>query len=419
MGTTRCEPRVRRHRTRTPRTWAAVVSGALLLSACADAEDGDDTSASDGGSIPIAFIGELTGNFAVWGIPARNGMRLAVADINAEGGVDGRPLELFERDTQGTPEEAVTLLRGLVERQGIVAAGGIVSSDVGLSVARVAEEDEVPLFLVKAGSERILGDDTRYVFRTCLPAAPMNMAPLAAYVEDEGLTRIGAIVADYAWGRSIEAAMQETIGALDVQLQIEVAPVPETDFTTYLRRLAELDPELLIATGHPPGSGPIARQAAELGLGGGVVGPYAASSSVIEGIGELAYDRYLDLACADVESDDYQQLAARYHAEFDGFMENDAVAGYGQVRMIAQAIEETSSDDPVDIAGYLHETTFELPGYAFDVAFTPWGELATAQPLLTILRERTPPEGVNPGAEWYPEVVFRSEVLEPFDPAAP
>lgn len=417
MGTTSCESR--RHRIRATRAWAGMIAGALLLTACSGADDGDDASATDGGSIPIAFVGELTGNFAVWGIPARNGMRLAVDDINAAGGVDGRPLELLERDTQGTPEEAVTVLRGLVERQGIVAAGGIVSSDVGLSVARVAEEDEVPLFLVKAGSERILTDDTRYVFRTCLPAAPMNMAPLAAYIEAEGLTRIGAIVADYAWGRSIEAAMQETIGALDVQLQIEVAPVPETDFTTYLRRLTDLDPALLIATGHPPGSGPIARQTAELGLDAAVVGPYAASSSVMEGVGELAYDRYLDFACADVESDDYRELAARYHAEFDDFMENDAVAGYGQVQMIAQAVAETGSDDPVDIAAYLHETTFELPGYAFDVAFTAWGELATAQPLLTVLRERTPPDGVNPGAEWYPEVVFRSEVLEPFDPAAP
>jgi branched-chain amino acid transport system substrate-binding protein len=408
-------------RTRTRwNAWAGTLAaGVLLLVACNDTvETTDDASARDEAAIPIAFVGELTGDFAVWGVPARNGMRLAVADINAEGGVAGRPLELLERDTQGTPEEAVTLLRGLIDRQGIVAAGGIISSDVGLSAARVAEEDEVPLLLVKAGSERILTEDTRYVFRTCLPAAPMNMQPLAEYIEAEGLTRIGAIVADYAWGRSIEASMQETIGALDVELQIEVAPVPETDFTTYLRRLGDLDPELLIATGHPPGSGPIARQAAELGLGGAVVGPYAASSSVMEGVGDLAYDRYLDLACADVERDDYRELAARYHTEFGDFMENDAVAGYGLVQMIAQAIEATGSDDPVGIAAYLHDTTFELPGYAFDVSFTAWGELASAQPLLTVLREQDPPEGVNPGAPWYPEVVFRSEVLEPFDPAA-
>jgi len=403
------------------RTWiSAIVAGVLLLAGCSGgAEVRGDADGRAGEPIPIAFIGELTGNFAVWGVPARNGMRLAVADINAAGGVDGRPLELLERDTRGTPEEAVTLFRGLIDRQGIVAAGGIISSDVGLSVTRVAEEDRVPLLLVKAGSERILTPDTRYVFRTCLPAAPMNMQPIAEYIEAEGLTRIGAIVADYAWGRSIEAAMQETIGALDVQLQIEVAPVPETDFTTYLRRLADLDPQLVIATGHPPGSGPIARQAAELGLEGAVVGPYAASSSVMEGLGGLAYDRYLDLACADVDRDDHRELAARYHAEFDDYMENDAVAGYGQVLMIAQAIEATGSDAPVDIAAYLHDTTFELPGYAFDVTFTAWGELASAQPLLTVLREQAPPEGVNPGAEWFPEVVFRSEVLEPFDPATP
>jgi len=216
--------------------------------------------------------------------------------------------------------------------------------------------------------------------------------------------------------KSVSGTGATAIGPLDVELQIEVAPVPETDFTTYLRRLEDLDAQLLIATGHPPGSSSIARQAAELGSDAFVVGPYAAAGSVVEGVGALAFDRYIDLACADVESASYQQLATRYHAEFGDYMENDAVAGYGLVTMVAQAVEATGSDDPADIATYLHDTRFELPGYAFDVEWTEWGELASAQPLLTILRDQQPPEGVNPGAGWYPEVLFRSEVLEPFDP---
>ena len=51
-----------------------------------------------------------------------------------------------------------------------------------------------------------------------------------------------------------------------VELQIEVAPVPEQDFTTYLRNLEEFEPDILVATGHPPGSGAITVQSADLGL---------------------------------------------------------------------------------------------------------------------------------------------------------
>lgn len=376
----------------------------------------DAAGASDGEPIMIGFLGELSGNFAVWGVPARNGMQMAVDDINAAGGVDGRPLELVERDTQGTPEEAVTAFEGMIDRDNIVAAGGIISSDVALSAARVAENDGVPLFLVKAGSEAILTRDSRYTFRTCLPAAPMNMQPLAEFIEHEGLGRVGAIIADYAWGRAIEAAIDDQIGALDVDLQIQVAPVPETDFTTYLRQLDGLDPDIIIATGHPPGSTSIARQAAELGSEAFVVGPNASLAAVIGGVGDAAFDRFVDFSCADYADPEYQELAARYHARFGDFMEDDAVSGYGQVTMVAEAILETGSDEPADIASYLHDNSFDLPGYAFTMAWTEWGEFAAAQPLLVVLREQDPPEGVNPDADWYPDVLFQSQVLEPFEP---
>src|SRR5690625_427220 len=220
----------------------------------------DDGEAPDGDPIRIGSITELSGPFAIWGVPARNGMRLGVADINADGGVLGRPLELVERDTQDTPDEGATALRGMIDRDEIVAAGGLISSDVALATARAAEEDEVPLFLVKAGAEEILTGDSRYTFRTCLPAAPMNMDLLPGFIEEEELSRVGVIIGDYAWGRSIEDAINEDLAALDLELQIEVAPVDESDFTTYLRHFEDFDPEVIIATGHPPGAPPITQQ---------------------------------------------------------------------------------------------------------------------------------------------------------------
>ena len=172
----------------------------LLLAGCGGA--GDETEpeepapASEGGSEPsgategagaaegepirIGMLTELSGPFAPWGVSVRNGMQMAVQEINDAGGINGQPLELVERDTQSTPEEGVTALRGMIERDGIVAAGGVISSDVGLATARIAEQEQIPLFLVKAGSSAILTADSRYTFRTCLPAAPMTMGPVAA-----------------------------------------------------------------------------------------------------------------------------------------------------------------------------------------------------------------------------------------------
>jgi hypothetical protein len=50
------------------------------------------------------------------------------------------------------------------------------------------------------------------------------------------------------------------------------------------------------------------------------------------------------------------------------------------------------------------------------MSWTEWGELANSTPVLSIIREQEPPEGVNPGANWYPEVLLTSDPLEPYQP---
>ena len=122
----------------------------------------------------------------------------------------GGPLELVVADDQSNAEEGISQIERLVE-DGVVAVGGMISSDVGLCHrAGGREQSEVPSFLVKAGSQTILTPDSRYTFRTCLPAAPMVAGPILQYAQAEGLTRVGAIIADYGWGRAIESALQET-----------------------------------------------------------------------------------------------------------------------------------------------------------------------------------------------------------------
>jgi branched-chain amino acid transport system substrate-binding protein len=430
----------RRARVRLP---AALLAAGLIVAACGDDDDdggaadtttgepaataetgtttaedsaADDTAADGGEEIQIGALTSMTGNFAPWGIQVRDGMQLAVDEINADGGVDGRMLELVVSDDQSNAEEGVSALERMVE-DGVVAVGGIISSDVGLVTAQVAEESEVPLFLVKSGAETILTRDSRYTFRTCLPAAPTVAEPIAQLAVAEGYSRIGAIVADYGWGRAVESAMQTSFDAAGLEYQIEVAPVPEEDFTTYLRNLEEFDPDLIVATGHPPGSGAITVQSSDLGLDVEVTGAYTPFALVAGGAGDAAIGRYTDFKCADFESDEYQDLARRYLESSDNtFMEDDAVAGYGIVTMVAAAIAEVG-DDPAAIAEWLHTQTFDLPGYPFEMSWTEWGEMAAAAPLVMVLGEGPAPEGLNEAGTWYPETLIRPEPLTPYEPS--
>jgi branched-chain amino acid transport system substrate-binding protein len=389
---------------------------ALLLAACGGDDEGG-TEAGSGEPIRIGALTSLTGNFTPWGVQVRDGMQLAVNEINQAGGAGGRQLELVVADDQSKAEEGARALERLMERDGVVAVGGIISSDVGLATARIAEQGKVPLFLVKAGAGNILNPNSRHTFRTCLPSAPMVTGPILQYVQSKDLTRVGAIVADYAWGQAIKTALEDAFAAApDIKLQIEVAPVGETDFTTYLRSLERQDPQMIVATGHPPGSGAITVQSADLGLDVPITGAYSPRSLVAKGAGDAAIGRYADFGCADYQSTDYQELARRYLGfSRNQFFEDDALAGYGIVTMVAQAVRE-AGDDPAAIARYLHENTFDIPGYSFQMRWTEWGELANARIAFDLLGRGPAPAGVNKAGTWYPERLLVSEPLQPFVP---
>jgi branched-chain amino acid transport system substrate-binding protein len=365
--------------------------------------------------IKIGQLSDLTSTFTAWGVQVRDGMALAAQEINEAGGVNGRLIEIIVQDTENDGDIGVDRFERLVE-EGVVAVGGILSSGVGAPVGASAEQLQMPVFLVKSGTEAALTRDSRFTFRTCLPAAPMTAGPVLQYAQEQGYTRVGAIVADYPWGQSFKSAMESTFEGSGVEFTIEVAPVPpNTDFTPFVRAMADFAAEMIVATGHPPGNSAIVTLSADL-HDVPVTGAWTPPDLVVGGLQDLAIGRYSDFSCADYFSESYADLARRYLAFSDNlFMSDDAVAGYAIVQMVAEAVGEVG-DDPVAIAQYLHDNEFNMPGYAHPLSWTEWGELAQSQPIFTIISEGPAPEGLNEAGDWWFELLSQSEPLEPYEP---
>jgi branched-chain amino acid transport system substrate-binding protein len=366
-------------------------------------------------TIKIGMLTDLTSTFTPWGVNVRDGMALAAQEINDAGGVNGRMIEIIAQDDENDGDIGVDRFERLVE-EGVVAVGGVLSSGVGAPVAAVAEQMQMPLFLVKSGTEAALTRDSRYTFRTCLPAAPMTAGPVLQYAQEQGFTKVGAIVADYPWGQSFKTAMENTFEGSGIEYTIEVAPVPpNTDFTPFVRSMADFGAELLVATGHPPGNAAITALSADL-LDVPVTGAWIPPDLAVGGLQDVAIGRYTDFACADYLSDSYADLARRYLAFSDNqFMSDDAVAGYAIVQIVAEAVREVG-DDPVAIAEYIHANEFNMPGYAHPLSWTEWGELAQSAPIFTIISEGPAPEGLNEAGDWWFELLTHSEPLEPYEP---
>jgi branched-chain amino acid transport system substrate-binding protein len=382
---------------------------------------GGDTTTTEPVStepLKIGMLVDQSGPFTPWGVNVRDGMLLAAEEINAAGGVGGRMIEIVQQDSENDADVGVTGFERLVE-EGVVAVGGIISSTVGAAVSPVAEELQMPTFLVKSGTEVALTQDSRFMFRTCLPAAPMDAAPVLQYAQEQGITTVGVIVADYAWGQALKSAVEATFEGSGVDYgQIQVAPVPpDTDFTPFVRAIADAGAEMIVATGHPPGNSAIVRVSADL-LNVPVTGSWVPPDLVVGGLADIATGRYADFSCADYFSDGYADLAKRYLAfSNNAFMSDDAVAGHGIVTMVAEAVEAVG-DDTAAIAEYLHGNSFELEGYAHTMSWTEWGEMAEAQPIFTLITEGPAPEGVNEAGDWWFELLSQSDPLVPYVPGS-
>jgi branched-chain amino acid transport system substrate-binding protein len=379
----------------------------------------DTTAAPSGEAIRIGILTDITG-FTPWAVNARDGMMLAAEEINAAGGIDGRMIEMVLEDSANDADAGTSGYERLAE-QGVVAIGGVISSTVGGTISPLAEELQIPTFLIKSGTEAALTPDSRFMFRTCLPAAPMTAPPVLQYIEELGVTNVGVIVADYPWGQSFAAAFEATFADSGIEYgEIQVAPVPpDTDFTPYVRAIADAGAEAVVATGHPPGNAAIVTLSADLIGEVPVTGAWIPPDLAVGGLADLAIERYVDFACADYTGESYAALAPRYLELSDNaFMSDDAVAGHGIVTMVADAVANIG-DDPVAIAEYLHGQTYDdLEGYAHPVSWTEWGELASSAPTVNTISEGPAPEGLNEAGDWWVERLTQSETLEPYTPGS-
>ncbi|MGH2913971.1 MAG: ABC transporter substrate-binding protein [Solirubrobacteraceae bacterium] len=411
---------------------AALSVAALVIAGCGNSSSSNSSSqssakpasssapaASTKGSIAIGALTSLTGAFTPWGLQVRDGMQFAVNEINASGGVKGRKLQLFVADDQSSPASGIQGFRQLTEQDRVLAVGGVIDSDVGVAVARLAESSHIPTFMEKAGSSAILTLNSRYTFRTCLPAGQEAVGPFIQYAHKLGMTRIGAIIADYAWGHAIQAGLQTAVAAEPgMKLKVEVAPVDTTDFTTYLRGLSGFKPQMIVATGHPPGTPPIIAQSAQLGINVPVTGPDFPFSLIAKSVGKPAFGgHYLDFKCMNVNAPGYQSLARKFLKAFpkDGFFEDDALAGYATVHVLADAIDAVGAD-PAKVAAYLHAHSFTIPGFTYPLKWTSWGELADAKLAIDELGNGPAPAGLNTAGTWFPKQLFISSTLTPLRP---
>lgn len=301
--------------------------------------------ARDRGPIVIGAAGPLSQPL---GESLRRGMRLAVEQINARGGVaGGRRLELRFVDDSGSPDVAVRVAQSLRDDRRVVAVVGHVTSGPTIAAARVygAGADPVPVISPTASSPELSGINP-WFFRVC--PTDVSHGPALALFARQGLgARRAAIVYvndDYGRGvRQLFAAEFRRLGGEIVEEDPYLPVTPSLEpYLSRLRRTGGVD--VLVLAGEPAGAELALREMQRLGLRWPVIGGDGLTG--IEATGALAEGLRISIAyLPDRTSDPNTAFVRAYARAHDGQRPDDTGAGaYDALNLLARVLDEGAVD---------------------------------------------------------------------------
>lgn len=195
-------------------------------------------------------IGEINSysGLPAFTLPYRNGWQLALGQINAAGGVLGRPLEVISRDDAGKPGDALTAANELVSRENVVLLMGTFFSHVGLAVADFAAQKKILFIAAEPLSDAMVWEKgNRYTFRL-RPSVTMQAAMLAEEAAKWPAKRWASVAPNYEYGKSAVAAFKEimTRKRPDIEWVAEQWPtLNKIDAGPTVQALAQANPQAI------------------------------------------------------------------------------------------------------------------------------------------------------------------------------
>lgn len=220
---------------------ATVVLAAGFTAAC-----GDSGGSGGGSTIKVGFIESLTGNYAPLGGEAKKTVDLAVEQINAAGGIDGRKIKLITLDDKTAPDQGVLHFNKL-KAEKVTAILGSTFSNVGLAVEPLAERERIPYISLSPADEQV--DPIRkYTF--VVPAiSSMYARAMLGYFQAHDITRVAvAYDTKSAYAKAGFAGMKEHAGQFGVQIvKEETYETTASDFSPLFTHVRDSGAQALVA----------------------------------------------------------------------------------------------------------------------------------------------------------------------------
>ncbi|MEE9217965.1 MAG: ABC transporter substrate-binding protein [Acidobacteriota bacterium] len=323
------------------RSWFVVGSLALaaLLSACAPAET------------RIGCILPLTGHGSVYGKMAKKGVELAVEEINTQGGLRGKPLQVLYRDSRSRASAGLKAATDLIDTEGVNAILGDLLSEVTLEVAKFCEKRQVVLFSPAASTPK-LTQAGLYIFRN-YPSDVLEGAYLAQFASEKlRLLDLVVIAVANAYGQGLKESFLRYYTGPNREVHKVIAfPDGDPDLREIANAVESINPDGIYLIAYDSDRRKILETLRGLGAGARILATRD-SRDLIKGAGELIENVIFPLDDYDPESQEpatrefVRNYSEKYNGEVPGLW---AAQAYDAMRMLGRAVDEAKGTYGQDV----------------------------------------------------------------------
>jgi len=333
------------------RTLISGLCATALTSAlgCKKTGDASGSGTKEGSEIVIGHYASMTGSTAHFGQDTDRGVRLAIEEANAAGGVLGKKLKLVTLDTRGDSAEAANAVSRLIDVEKASAVLGEVASSLSLAGGRVAQRRKIPMISPTSTNPKVteVGD---YIFRVCF-IDPFQGKVMATFAREnlkfDKVAILKDVKNDYSIGLS--DAFQKAFTALGGTIVAEQSySQGDTDFSAQVTAIRGTQAQAVFVPGYYSEVGTIARTADRLGLKVPLLGGDGWDSPDLFKIGGDAINGsyFSDHFAPDVATQKSQAFVTNFHNKYGQAPTGLGALGYEAALVLIDAIKRAGKDDP-------------------------------------------------------------------------
>ena len=324
---------------------------ALSLAGCSGGSMDDSSSSNakaSGDSITIGTVTTNSGTAAAYGEAEVKGFELAVSEINAKGGINGKKVKLESMDDKGDATEASNAFNKLSGDNNVLAVAGPTSSATTAAVAPLADQAKLVTIAPAATSDSI--ETGNYLFRTCFKDS--YQGEVAARFAAENL-KVKKVAVLYGTGDPYSSGVGEAFAKAAEKLGLEVvdkessSSADDTEYSAQLQKIQASGAELLYAPYYYSVAGPyIIPQARSVGFEGYVMGPDGYDGLKLTGDKSQYNKTYYTThySADDNTNSKVQDFIKSYKSKNNAEPNTFAALGYDTIYMIKQAIEKAGKN---------------------------------------------------------------------------